>query len=90
MNKSDLVKAIAEGAGLTQLQAAHALDSFMDNVAKVLKKGETAAFVGFGTFKVTKRAGRTGRNPRTGAAIKIPARKMPRFLPGKKLKDAVA
>ena len=77
----------AEGAGSER--AARALESTIDAVKKTLKKGGTVSLVGFGTFAVGKRAARTGRNPRTGAAIKIKAAKVPKFRPGKALKDAL-
>ncbi len=89
MNKGDLIAAIAKDAELTKAQAQAAVDSFLNNIEKVLKKGNKVTLVGFGTFQVSKRAARTGRNPQTGKSIKIPAKKVPRFTPGKALKDAV-
>ncbi|MBI5430629.1 MAG: HU family DNA-binding protein [Nitrosomonadales bacterium] len=89
MNKSDLVDAIAKSADLSKAAAARALDSTIDTIKKALKKGDTVSLVGFGTFKVGKRAARNGRNPRTGATIKIKAAKVPKFSAGKGLKDAV-
>ena len=89
MNKSDLVDAIAKSADLSKAAAARALDATVDTITKALKKGDTVSLVGFGTFKVGKRAARTGRNPRTGATIKIKAAKVPKFSAGKGLKDAV-
>ena len=89
MNKSDLVDAIAKSADLSKAAAARALDSTIDSIKKALKKGDTVSLVGFGTFKVGKRAARNGRNPRTGATIKIKAAKVPKFSAGKGLKDAV-
>ncbi|HTN95152.1 MAG TPA: HU family DNA-binding protein [Gallionella sp.] len=89
MNKSDLVDAIAKSADLSKAAAARALDSTVDTIKKALKKGDTVSLVGFGTFKVGKRAARNGRNPRTGATIKIKAAKVPKFSAGKGLKDAV-
>ena len=89
MNKSDLVDAIAKSADISKAAAARALDATVDSIKKALKKGDTVSLVGFGTFKVGKRAARTGRNPRTGAAIKIKAAKVPKFSAGKGLKDAV-
>ena len=89
MNKAELIDAIAAEAGLSKADAQRALDAFVGNVGKVLKKGGTVSLVGFGTFAVGKRAARTGRNPRTGAAIKIKAAKVPKFRPGKALKDAL-
>ena len=89
MNKSDLVDAIAKSAELSKAAAARALDATVDTIKKALKKGDTVSLVGFGTFKVGKRAARNGRNPRTGATIKIRAAKVPKFSAGKGLKDAV-
>lgn len=89
MNKSDLVEAIAKSADISKAAAARALDSTVDAITKALKKGDSVSLVGFGTFKVGKRAARNGRNPRTGATIKIKAAKVPKFSAGKGLKDAV-
>jgi DNA-binding protein HU-beta len=85
MNKAELVTKIAESAGITKTQANAALDSFTTTVQKVLKAGDKLTLVGFGTFSVSKRAARTGRNPQTGAAIKIKAKKVARFKAGKEL-----
>jgi DNA-binding protein HU-beta len=89
MNKSELVDAIAESAGLSKADGGRALDALVKTVTKALKKGDTVSLVGFGTFSVRKRAARTGRNPRTGETIKIKASKNPAFKAGKALKDAV-
>ena len=89
MNKSDLVEAIAKSAEISKAAAARALDATVDTIKKALKKGDSVSLVGFGTFKVGKRAARNGRNPRTGATIKIKAAKVPKFSAGKGLKDAV-
>ena len=89
MNKSDLISAMADKAGITKAQAGEALDAFMDSTTSALKKGEKLILVGFGTFSVNKRAARTGRNPQTGAAIQIAAANIPSFKAGKALKDAV-
>jgi DNA-binding protein HU-beta len=89
MNKTELIEHIADKADLSKAAATRALTSIIDAVTKTLKKGGTVTLVGFGTFGVSKRAARTGRNPRTGAAIKIKAAKVPRFKPGKGLKDAL-
>ena len=89
MNKSDLVDAIAKSAELSKAAAARALEATVDTIKKALKKGDSVSLVGFGTFKVGKRAARNGRNPRTGATIKIKAAKVPKFSAGKGLKDAV-
>ena len=89
MNKSELVAAIAEKAELSKKDAEKALKAFTDTVAEQLKAGEKIQLVGFGTFEVAERAARTGKNPQTGAAIKIPASKAPKFKAGKALKDTV-
>ena len=85
MNKAELVSKMAEDAGTTKVQAAAALDSFIEGVTKTLKSGDKLILVGFGTFSVSKRAARNGRNPQTGAVIKIKARKVARFKAGKEL-----
>jgi len=85
MNKAELIAQIAEDAGITKTQANIALDSFVDAVTKTLKKGDKVTLVGFGTFSVSKRAARNGRNPQTGEVIKIKARKVARFKAGKEL-----
>ena len=89
MNKGELIEAIASATGSTKADAGRALDATIENITKALKKGDTVALIGFGTFKVSKRAARTGRNPQTGAELKIPARKVPSFKAGAGLKDAV-
>jgi DNA-binding protein HU-beta len=89
MNKSDLVDAIADSAGLSKADAARALDAVVDTVTGALKAGDSVSLVGFGTFSVRDRAARTGRNPRTGETIQIAASKNPAFKAGKALKDAV-
>jgi len=89
MNKAELVAKLAEDAGVTKTQANAAIDSFTEAVAKTLKKGDTVTLVGFGTFSVSKRSARTGRNPQTGAAIKIAARKVAKFKAGVDLSKAV-
>jgi DNA-binding protein HU-beta len=89
MNKSELIEHIADQSDISKAAAARALASVQDAVVKSLKKGDTVTLVGFGSFSVGKRAARTGRNPRTGAAIKIKATKVPKFKPGKALKEAV-
>ncbi len=89
MNKSDLIEYIAKHADLSKASAARALDAVVNAVKVTLKKGGTVSLVGFGTFAVGKRAARTGRNPRTGDTLKIKAAKVPKFRPGKGLKDAV-
>ena len=89
MNKTELVAAIAEKAGLSKKDAEGAVKAFTDTVAEQLKAGEKIQLVGFGTFEVAERAARTGKNPQTGEAIKIPASKAPKFKAGKALKDGV-
>ena len=89
MNRSDLVAKMAAGSKGSKAAAEKALNAFIGAVSGALKKGEKVSLVGFGTFSVTKRAARTGRNPRTGATIKIPAAKIPKFKPGKELKNSV-
>lgn len=89
MNKSELIEAIAESADISKAAAGRALDATVEAMKKSLKKGEVVTLVGFGTFFVGKRAARTGRNPRTGATIKIKAAKIPKFRAGKGLKDAI-
>lgn len=89
MNKTELIEYIATQADIPKAAAARALDATVEAVQKSLKKGGTVSVVGFGTFSVGKRAARTGRNPRTGAVIKIKAAKVPKFRPGKALKDAL-
>ena len=89
MTKADLVNAMAEKAGLSKTDAEKALKAFSDAVTDALKAGEKVALVGFGTFSVSSRAARTGKNPQTGAKIDIPAAKTPKFKAGKALKDAV-
>lgn len=89
MNKSQLTAQIAEQAEITNAQASAALDATVDAITKALKDGDSLSLVGFGTFSVGDRAARTGRNPQTGEAIQISAAKVPKFKPGKALKDAV-
>lgn len=89
MTKAELIDKIASNASLTKTDAGKALDATLDSVKAALKKGQKVTLVGFGTFSVSKRKARKGRNPRTGAEIKIPATKVPKFTSGKTLKDAV-
>lgn len=89
MNKSELVDSMASAAGISKAAAEKSLTGFLDAVTNALSSGDKVTLVGFGTFSVTKRAARQGRNPQTGKAIKIPARKVARFKPGSKLADAV-
>ncbi len=89
MNKTELVAAMADKTGLSKKDAEKALKAFTDTVSTQLKKGDKVQLVGFGTFEVTKRAKREGRNPQTGAVMSIPASKAPKFKAGKALKDLV-
>ena len=89
MNKADLVAAMAEKAGVSKKDAEASLKAFTDVVAEELKKGEKIQLVGFGTFEVSERAARTGRNPQTGAEMTIVASKAPKFKAGKALKDSL-
>jgi DNA-binding protein HU-beta len=85
MNKAELIDKIAADAEISKKEANAALDSFTEAIAKTLKKGDKVTLVGFGTFSVSKRAARTGRNPQTGATIKIKAKKVAKFKAGKEL-----
>lgn len=89
MNKAQLVDAIASAADMSKAQATRALDATIEAVTKALKRGDTVSLVGFGTWTVKRRQARMGRNPRTGAAIQIPAANVPSFRAGKSLKDSV-
>jgi DNA-binding protein HU-beta len=89
MNKQDLIAKIASDTGVTKSGAAAAVKSLLDGITRALRKGDPITFVGFGTFKTSQRRARVARNPRTGAAIKIPKRRVVRFTAGKALKTAV-
>ena len=89
MNKTEMIAAIADKAGLSKKEAEKALKAFTDTVADELAKGGKVQLVGFGTFEVSERAAREGRNPQTGKAMNIKASKAPKFKAGKALKDAV-
>jgi DNA-binding protein HU-beta len=89
MNKADLINRIAAGSGITKSQATSAIDTTIESVTGALKKGDRVALIGFGTFSVSQRKARNGRNPQTGATIKIAARRVARFSPGADLKKAV-
>ncbi len=89
MNKTELIAAIAENAEISKKDAEKALKAFADVITEELKKGEKVQLVGFGTFEVSERAAREGRNPQTGKTMKIAACKAPKFKAGKALKDAV-
>lgn len=89
MNKAELIEHVAKKAELTKADAQRAVEAIIEGIKVTLKKGGEVRLVGFGTFSVAKRAATTGRNPRTGEAIKIPASKQPKFKAGKELKEAV-
>ncbi|MFP4648820.1 MAG: HU family DNA-binding protein [Halorhodospira sp.] len=89
MNKSELIEAVADSADLSKAAASRAVDAMVESVTEALREGDQVTLVGFGTFTVRDRAARTGRNPRTGETIQIPASKVPGFKPGKALKDAI-
>ncbi|MDZ7813189.1 HU family DNA-binding protein [Ideonella sp.] len=89
MNKSELIEHIAQKSDISKAAAARALEAIIGGVKTTLKKGGSVSIVGFGTFAVTKRAARSGRNPKTGETIKIKSAKVPKFRPGKGLKDAL-
>jgi DNA-binding protein HU-beta len=90
MNKAELIDKISKDAGLTKVQANDALDSFTSTVVTTLKKGDRVTLVGFGTFSVSERSARNGRNPQTGAVIKIKARKVPKFKAGKEFATRIS
>lgn len=90
MNKADLIAKIAKDAGISKAVATKALDATLESIKAALKKKDKVTLVGFGTFSVLQRKARKGRNPRTGKEINIPAKKVPKFTPGKELKEAVA
>lgn len=89
MNKADLIDRIAASCRINKTQAATAIDTTVDSVTAALRKGDRVALIGFGTFSVSQRKARNGRNPQTGATIKIAARKVAKFTPGAELKKAV-
>lgn len=89
MNKNDLIAAVAASTGISKADATKAVDSVFDSITGALKKGSDVRLVGFGTFSVSRRAASTGRNPRTGESIQIPASNQPKFKAGKALKDSV-
>ena len=89
MNKNEIINMISDKSGLSKVESGKALDAFIATVETVLKKGDDIRLIGFGTFSVTKRAASTGKNPRTGEAIKIPASNRPKFKVGKGLIDAL-
>jgi len=89
VNKAELIEAVAESADISKASATRAVDTMVEQITQALQKGDQVTLVGFGTFTVKSRAARTGRNPRTGETINIPASKNPTFKAGKALKDAV-
>ncbi len=89
MNKAELIDAVATSANLTKTDAGEAVDAIFDSISKALAGGDSVSLVGFGTFSVSDRAARSGRNPRTGETISIAATRVPKFKAGKGLKDAV-
>jgi DNA-binding protein HU-beta len=89
LNKSELIDHIAQQADISKAGASRALEAAIDAITDALKNGDSVSLVGFGTFVATEREARTGRNPRTGVAIKIAKAKVPKFRPGKALKDAL-
>jgi len=89
VNKAELIDAVAENADISKAAATRAVDTVLESITTSLQKGEQVALIGFGTFSVKDRAARTGRNPRTGEPLQIPAAKVPSFKAGKALKDAV-
>jgi DNA-binding protein HU-beta len=89
VNKIELIEHVAKQADISKAAAGRALEAVVGGIRSSLRKGNSVTLVGFGTFSIGKRAARAGRNPRTGAAIKIKAAKVPKFRPGKALKDAV-
>ena len=90
MNKSDLISKVASASNLTKTDAEKAIDATFRSITQSLKKGEEVRLIGFGTFDITNRPATEGRNPRTGAPIKIPAKRLPKFRAGKQLREAVA
>jgi DNA-binding protein HU-beta len=89
VNKNDLVNQVSDNTGLSKSDSAKAVDSVLDTITNTLKSGGDVRLVGFGTFLVSKRKATTGRNPQTGAAINIPAANVPKFRPGKALKESL-
>lgn len=89
MNKAELIARVAKDAHLTKADATRAIDALLDNVGRALKKGDRVTLVGFGTFVVSRRRARAGRNPQTGTPIKIASRRVPKFSAGKELKELI-
>jgi DNA-binding protein HU-beta len=90
MNKNELIEELSDKTGFTKSDTQKFLNAYIEAIQKALRKGNEVQLVGFGTFKVTNRKARTGRNPQTGKELKIPAKKVPSFRPGKALKDSVS
>ncbi len=90
MNKTEMIERLAQKTGMTKADTQKALEGVLEVVSEELKSGNSVALTGFGTFTVTERKPRTGRNPRTGAEINIPAARVPKFKPGKNLKESVS
>ncbi|SIT11389.1 HU family DNA-binding protein [Alicyclobacillus vulcanalis] len=89
MNKRDLIRKTAEGTGLSQKDCEAVINALFDTIRKTVESGEKVQIIGFGTFELRERAARTARNPRTGEAVEVPARRVPAFKPGAELKQAV-
>ncbi len=89
MNKTELIDTTANSAGMTKTDVQKTLEAMLDTITRAVRSGEKVALTGFGTFELRKRAARTGRNPQTGAQMRVPASKAPAFKPGKAFKDAV-
>lgn len=89
MNKGDLINKVAESAGISKAQATDALNAVLDGVTEALKDGDKVTLIGFGTFSVSRREARSGRNPQTGETIQIAAKNVVKFKPGKEISDAV-
>lgn len=89
MNKGDLINYVAKDSQVSKVQAVKAIDSLVENVTRALKRGERTSLVGFGTFSISRRKARAGRNPQTGAPLRIPAKRVVKFTPGKALKTVV-
>ena len=89
MNKAELIARVAKDSHLTKADATRAIDALLDNVGRALKKGDRVTLVGFGTFVVSRRRARAGRNPQTGMPIKIASRRVPKFSAGKELKELI-
>lgn len=90
MNKNELIEEVSDKTGFTKSDTQKFVNAYVDVISKTLRKGKEVQLIGFGTFRVTKRKARTGRNPQTGKELKIPAKKVPVFRPGKALKDLVS